>query len=90
MFGNGWFSACSFFPVDCAENLCLLNAYSHWLNLARPMTFALSNQTKAKSLGALDSDRVLKISNAAVQQGNLNAKKKHKKNKKNANNMEVG
>ena len=87
MFGNGWFSACSFFPVVCTENLCLLNTYSHWLNLARPMTFALSNQTKAMSLGALDSDRVLKLSNAAVQRGNLNAEKKQKTN---TNNMEVG
>ena len=37
MFGNGWFSACSFFPVVCAENLCLLNAHSKWLILARSM-----------------------------------------------------
>ena len=30
-----------------AEKLCLLNAFSHWLSLAQPMTFAFSKQTKA-------------------------------------------
>ena len=76
MYGDGWFSACSFFPVVCTENLCLLNAFSHWLTLARPMAFALSKQTKAMAfLGALDSDQVLKLSNAAVQRVNLNTEK---------------
>ena len=78
-----FFSACSFFPVVCAENLCLLNAFSHWLTLARPTTFALSKQTKAMAfLGAPDYNQVLKLSNAAVQRVNLNTEK--------ANTMEVG
>ena len=76
MYGNGWFSACSFVPVVCAKNQCLLNAFSHWLTLARSMNFALSKQTKAMALlGALDSDQVLKLSNAAVQRVNLNTEK---------------
>ena len=76
MYGDGWFSACSFFPVVCAENLCLLNTFSHWLTLARPMAFALSIQIKIMAfLGALDSNQVLKLNNAAAQYVNLNTEK---------------
>ena len=82
MYVDGWFSTFAFFPVVCTENLRLLNAFSHRLTSARPVVLLFHSKPRLQLLGALDSDQVLKLSNAAAQRVNLNTEKAYK--------MEVG